>query len=216
MGKARGYTVSRLARLAGVSVRTLHHYDRIGLLRPTDRSAAGYRLYGEADLYRLQQVLFYRELDIPLERIRTILDEPGFDPLAALASHRAELEQSRARLGRLIETIDQTTARLRGEDTMLKDEELYEGFPEEKAEAWQAEAKARWGSTYEESNRRVRSWSKLDGELTRDEGADERYERRKAEALAQRRGRLLEVFEDLARQDSPFSPYPIIRVWPRR
>lgn len=154
------YTVSRLARMAGVSVRTLHHYDRVGLLKPTGRSEAGYRLYGEKDLLRLQQVLFYRELDVPLRRIREILDAPTFDAAAALAEHRALLETRGRRIARLIETIDRTTARLRGETTMLSDEELYEGFPKEKVEAWNAEAAERWGDTYRQSNRRVRSWSK--------------------------------------------------------
>jgi DNA-binding transcriptional MerR regulator len=154
------YTVGRLARMAGVSVRTLHHYDRIGLLEPTDRSEAGYRLYGESDLLRLQQILFYRELDVPLWRIREILDGPSFDLVAALAEHRALLEARGRRITRLVETIDRTTARLRGEERMLTDDELYEGFPHEKVEAWKAEAEARWGETYRESNRRVRAWSK--------------------------------------------------------
>ena len=83
-----GYTVSKLARMAGVSVRTLHHYDEIGLLRPYARTAAGYRLYGEEDLLRLQQILFFRELDFALDNIRQILDDPEFDPLAALDEHR--------------------------------------------------------------------------------------------------------------------------------
>jgi MerR family transcriptional regulator, thiopeptide resistance regulator len=160
MGDAVGHTVSRLARMAGVSVRTLHHYDRIGLLEPTARSASGYRLYGEADLLRLQQVLFYRELDVPLARIKAILEDPAFDPLEALASHRALLEKRAAHVARLIETVDRTTARLRGEGTMLTDEELYSGFPREKAEAWRKEAEQRWGERYGEATRRVRSWSR--------------------------------------------------------
>ena len=139
------HTVSRLARIAGVSVRTLHRYDRIGLLKPTARSGAGYRLYGEQDRLRLQQILFYRELDVPLGRIREILDAPGFDLVAALASHRAVLEERARRIAVLIRTIDRTTASLQGERAMLTDDELYEGFPKEKVEAWKAEAQERWG-----------------------------------------------------------------------
>jgi DNA-binding transcriptional MerR regulator len=154
------HTVSRLARMAGVSVRTLHHYDRIGLLKPSGRTEAGYRLYVEADLLRLQQILFYRELEVPLRRIREIVDDPSFDATAALMRHRALLEERGRRTARLIETIDRTLARLRGEDEMLSDDELYEGFPREKVEAWKKEAQQRWGETYAESNRRVRSWSK--------------------------------------------------------
>jgi MerR family transcriptional regulator, thiopeptide resistance regulator len=153
-------TVSRLARVAGVSVRTLHHYDRIGLLKPTARSEAGYRLYGEGDLLRLQQILFYRELDVPLARIREILDEPAFDLVAALGSHRAVLEERARRIAALIRTIDRTTARLQGERQMLGDEELYEGFPKDKVEAWKDEARERWGEAYEETTMRVRSWSR--------------------------------------------------------
>ena len=75
----KAYTVSQLATMAGVSVRTLHHYDQIGLLRPTARTAAGYRLYAERDLLRLQQILFFKEIELPLSEVRTILDDPQFD-----------------------------------------------------------------------------------------------------------------------------------------
>ena len=78
------YTVSQLARIAEVSVRTLHHYDQIGLLKPSHRTGAGYRVYREQDLLRLQQILFFRELDVPLDQVRDILDDPGFDQVAAL------------------------------------------------------------------------------------------------------------------------------------
>ena len=78
------YTVGQLARTAGVSVRTLHHYDHIGLLVPLSRTEAGYRLYKEQDLLRLQQILFFKELDLPLSEIRDILDDPEFDPVEAL------------------------------------------------------------------------------------------------------------------------------------
>ena len=82
----KAYTVGRLARMAGVSVRTLHHYDQIGLLKPSHRTGAGYRVYREQDLLRLQQILFFRELDVPLDQVRDILDDPGFDQVAALAN----------------------------------------------------------------------------------------------------------------------------------
>jgi DNA-binding transcriptional MerR regulator len=92
----KAYTVSQLAGMAGVSVRTLHHYDQIGLLVPSARTAAGYRLYQEQDLLRLQQILFYKELDLPLAEIARILDDPGFDhpgpraaPAALAAAHGA-------------------------------------------------------------------------------------------------------------------------------
>src|SRR5512143_296680 len=106
MSKRHTYTVQQLARLAGVSARTLRHYDHIGLLKPSARSAAGYRLYGEADLLRLQQILFFRELDFPLADIQGILDEPGFDQVKALHAHRRLLQQEADRLERLLKTIE--------------------------------------------------------------------------------------------------------------
>ena len=123
------HTVHQLASLAGISVRTLHHYDHIGLLKPSARSAAGYRLYGTEDLLRLQQILLFEELDLPLEEIRRILDDPGFEPVRALAQHRRTLELQAERLARLLHTIDRTIARLTEVDMSLTDEELYEGLP---------------------------------------------------------------------------------------
>src|SRR5512142_78697 len=112
MSKRHTYTVQQLARLAGVSVRTLHYYDQIGLLKPSARTAAGYRLYGEADLLRLQQILFFRELDFPLTEIQAILDQPDFDQVKALRDHRLLLQQEADRLGRLLNTIEKTISRL--------------------------------------------------------------------------------------------------------
>ena len=103
-------TVRQLAKLAGVSVRTLHHYDQIGLLKPTSRTAAGYRQYGEKDLLRLQQILFFKELDVPLSEIRAILDRPGFDQVQALQDHITLLVRRADRLTRLLKTIDSTSA----------------------------------------------------------------------------------------------------------
>ncbi|MBA4145294.1 MAG: MerR family transcriptional regulator, partial [Cytophaga sp.] len=87
------YSVKELSEIAGVSVRTLHLYDEIGLLKPSTRTEARYRLYGENELLRLQQILFYKELGISLEEIRSILDDPEFDLLQALESHKVALSQ---------------------------------------------------------------------------------------------------------------------------
>jgi DNA-binding transcriptional MerR regulator len=158
---ARTYTVRQVARLAGVTVRTLHHYDHIGLLTPSDRTAAGYRLYTGEDLLRLQQILFFRELDFPLEQVGEILADPAFDPVRALRSHRLMLQERIARLERLLTTVDGTIARLT-EDTMgLTDEELYAGFSKEQAERYRREAREQYGAAVvEESERRARSMSK--------------------------------------------------------
>jgi len=164
--------VREVAAMAGVSVRTLHHYDRLGLLAPSSRSPSGYRLYEEKDLLRLQQILFYRELDMSLDRIKAELDRPDFDPIAALESHRALLEERASRVARLIETIDKTIASLGGGKAMLSTEELYEGFPKEKAERWEREAKERWGSSeaYAQSRKRVERMTKERWKQVKDEG----------------------------------------------
>jgi len=133
------YTVNELARLAGVTVRTLHHYDEIGLLKPAFTGENRYRYYGEDELLRLQQILIHRELDIPLAEIGAILDAPGFDRLETLQKQRSRLEEQARRYAGMVRTIDRTIARLKGERTM-KDADLYSGIvsPEKQAEyeAW--------------------------------------------------------------------------------
>ena len=157
------YTIKKLAMMAQVSVRTLHHYDAIGLVVPGSRSASGYRLYEEAELLRLQQVLFYRELEMSLDEIGRVLDQPGYDPITALETQRCLLAARAERIARLQDTVDRTIGRLKGE-TMLSDEELYEGFDMSEVEGIKAEAKERWGSTeaYAQSQKRVARMSKAD------------------------------------------------------
>lgn len=155
------YTVQQLAKLAGVSVRTLHHYDQLGLLKPSERTTAGYRLYGESELLRLQQIMFYKELDLSLERIGDILDDPGFEVLQALESHKQALEERRKRLSILLETINKTILKLKGGPVMLTNEELYEGFP--KGQTYREEAIAKWGrETVEGSENKLRKLSKAE------------------------------------------------------
>ena len=165
------YTVSQLANMAGVSVRTLHHYDQIGLLAPRARTEAGYRLYGESELLRLQQILFYRELDVPLDEICRILDDPGFDPVTALKGHRRSLRRRVERLTRLLTTIDRTIERLTEEDAMLTDEELYAGFTPEQAERYSREARETYDrAIVEETERRLRRLSPEEWQAVKDEG----------------------------------------------
>ncbi len=95
------FTVNQLAKMAGVTPRTLHHYDDIGLLKPSRVGDNGYRYYGEEALLRLQQILFYRELDLPLEDIRKIMGRRDFDVLGALQSHKEALGRQVKRLNRL-------------------------------------------------------------------------------------------------------------------
>lgn len=140
----RPYSVKSLAKLAGVSVRTLHHYDRLGLLKPSVRTEANYRLYGQQELIRLQQILFYKELDFPLGEILSILDDPNFDRLSALESHKLALQARQYRLSTLLNTIDKTISTLKGDHIMLTNEELYEGFPN--GHAYRQEAVTHYGA----------------------------------------------------------------------
>lgn len=139
------YTVQQLSQLAGVSIRTLHHYDRIGLLPPAERTEKGYRLYGRAELLRLQQILFYKELGFSLRKIQEILDDPEFDLVKALEFHQRELQKRANRMQQLLGTIKKTIISLKNEKDMISDKELYEGFSQEEIDAMRAEVKERWG-----------------------------------------------------------------------
>src|ERR1700740_128547 len=127
----KSFTFSQLAALSGVSVRALHHYDEIGLLKPASVGANGYRYYGREELLRLQQILFHRELGFSLEEIGRTLDAAGFDKAAALKAHRAKLEAETKRYRELMRTIDQTLASLEGEAKM-EEKAMYRGFDPEK------------------------------------------------------------------------------------
>lgn len=169
--RANSYTIKQLAGLAGVSVRTLHHYDQIGLLRPELRTPAGYRIYQHADLLRLQQILFYRELDVPLAEIQALLDRPGFNPVGALEDHRSHLMKKAARLARLIETIDKTILQYEKETQPMKDEELYQGFTPEQAERYRREAAQSYGEQrVKESEDRIRRMGSQKWEAVKAEG----------------------------------------------
>src|SRR5688572_18251324 len=124
-----GWTVGQLAELARVTVRTLHHYDEIGLLVPSGRSRAGYRLYAEADLRRLHQILLFRELGFTLEAIQQLLDDPDFDRRQALEKQRELLAERLGQTEAILRGIDRALAELNGEGAM-KSEELFEGFEE--------------------------------------------------------------------------------------
>lgn len=165
------YRISELARMAGVTVRTLHHYDHIGLLEPSARTEVGYRLYGDADLLRLQQILFFKELDIPLADVRQILDDPGFDQVAALAQHRQSLLGRTERLQRLLKTIDRTMQKLTEDDMTLTDEELYEGFTTEQIERYKREKREMYDpALVAESERRVKRMGRAEWDSVRAEG----------------------------------------------
>ncbi|HZY45703.1 MAG TPA: MerR family transcriptional regulator [Anaerolineae bacterium] len=165
------YAVRHLAILAGVSVRTLHHYDQIGLLKPTSRTAVGYRQYGEKDLLRLQQILFFKELDVPLSEIQAILDRPGFDQVKALKDHKGLLTQRADRLTRLLKTIDATIDKLSEAKMSLTDADLYEGFSQEQIDRYKREVRELYDvKIVEESEQRVGKMSKQQWAAIKAEG----------------------------------------------
>jgi MerR family transcriptional regulator, thiopeptide resistance regulator len=169
------FTVSQVARMAGVSVRALHHYDEIGLLRPSGRSEAGYRLYAQADLERLQQVMFYRALEVPLEEIARIMTDPEFDVGAALRVQRQLLAEKAVQVRGLIAAVDAAIARLeKGETSMTTSEELFEVFEGFDPQAHEAEAEQRWGKTkeWEQSRRRTARYTKQDWLKIKAEGGE--------------------------------------------
>ena len=153
------YTVKQLSKLAGVTPRTLHHYDQIGLLKPSRVGDNGYRYYGEDSLLRLQQILLYRELDMPLDDIKKIMGRRDFDVLGALQSHRDALQKQSARLNRLLATVNNTIQHLKGEKNM-SEKDMFEGFSEEEQEKLAQEAEQMYDpETVRESNRKWKSYS---------------------------------------------------------
>src|SRR3954470_20822637 len=165
--------VGTVAALAGVTVRTLHHYDRIGLLSPSDRTAAGYRSYSPTDLDRLHQVLLYRELGFPLEQIATLLDDPSADPAQHLRRQHRLLRDRVERTSAMVAAVEkEMEARQMG--ISLTPEERFEVFGEHDPAQYDAEVEERWGETeaYAQSKRRTAAYTKEDWLRIRAEGAD--------------------------------------------
>ncbi len=121
------YTINNLSKLAGVSTRTLRYYDEIGLLKPKRISSSGYRIYGEDEINLLQQVLFYKELDFPLEKIKCIVNSENFDCVEALYEHKKNLLERQKQIEKLLINIDKTILSLKGEDEM-SNKEKFQGF----------------------------------------------------------------------------------------
>jgi len=164
------YTVKQLGELSGVTVRTLHHYDEIGLLKPSHRTDAGYRLYEEKDLMKLQQILIYREMDFALEDIKSILNDPSFDLKEALHDQKRFLLQQHERYQQLLQTIDKTLKRIEEDDQLVTDADLYGGFTPEQAERYDREAKEKYGDMYELSQKNVRQMTKGQWKALGEEG----------------------------------------------
>jgi DNA-binding transcriptional MerR regulator len=176
------WTVGELARLAGVTVRTLHHYDRIGLVRPSHRTSAGYRSYDVRDLDRLQQVLVYRELGFPLDEVATLLDDVDADPAEHLRRQHRLLRDRLERTQAMVAAVEkEMEARQMG--ISLTPEERFEVFGDWLPEEYAAEAEENWGDTeaWAQSQRRTSAMTKDDWLRVKAEGDD--VERRFAEAL---------------------------------
>jgi DNA-binding transcriptional MerR regulator len=181
------YTVKQVAKMSGVSVRTLHFYDETGLLKPAYHGANGYRFYEEPQLLTLQQILFYRELGFELKQIKRILGRPEFEKLAALESHRKVLRKDLTRTRALIATIDKTIEHLKGTKPM-QSHELFAGFNPEVQAKHEQYLIDRYGEGAKEgiaqSKARVKHWTKADWEKSG--AAFNSICRDLAEALAQK------------------------------
>ncbi|MFC1936448.1 MerR family transcriptional regulator [Chloroflexota bacterium] len=151
------YTVKQLARFAGVSPRTLHYYDQIGLLPPSSYGDNGYRQYQEADMLRLQQILFYKELGLNLKNIQAILEQPDFEIMAALQNHKQALMEKQVRLQTLIQTVENTIDYLQGENTM-SDNEIFKGFSEEQQKDYEEEVKQQFGEDNPQVKESIQKW----------------------------------------------------------
>ncbi len=169
------YAVKELAKLSGVTVRTLHFYDEVGLLKPAYYGGNGYRFYEEKQLLALQQILFFRELGFELKHIQRLLGRSDFDQAAALKSHRKVLQKSLERTEELIRTIDKTLAHMKGKKKM-KHAELFRGFDETKQAEYERQLIERFGGEMRkgiaQSRRRVKDWTKSDWQHSGNEWND--------------------------------------------
>lgn len=161
------YTVTKLAQISGVSVRTLHWYDEVGLLKPAYYGSNGYRYYEEEQLLILQQILFFRELGFELKQIRRVLGRSDFDQMVALSSHRQVLKKNLEQTKKLIKTIDKTIEHLKGTKKM-KEKEMFSGFSKEQQAEYERQIIERFGehgkAHIEESKQNAKKWSKTDEE----------------------------------------------------
>ncbi|MGI9016568.1 MAG: MerR family transcriptional regulator [Euzebya sp.] len=172
-------TVSEVAELAGVTIRTLHHYDEIGLLIPSNRTPAGYRMYDREDLRRLQQILFWRALGTPLTEIQAVLDDPAYDRVQVLTRQRAVLAEQVGQASRMLKAVDAALEEAQGGKT-VSESEMFEAF--DNAE-YAEEAEARWGETdaWRQSQERTKNLTDQDKARIAREGIE--HARRLADAM---------------------------------
>ncbi|MFB4475362.1 MerR family transcriptional regulator [Virgibacillus sp. SK37] len=155
--------VKEVSELAGVSIRTLHHYDEIGLLTPKKINGSGYRIYSEADLERLQQILFFKELGFSLKKIKEIMNSSSYKQEEALEIQRGMLIDKRKRIDKMIQTIDKTIQNKKGEIQMT-DKEKFEGF-DFSHNPYEDEARKKWGDqVVDDSNAKIKQLFKYERE----------------------------------------------------
>ncbi|MBC2035031.1 MerR family transcriptional regulator [Listeria booriae] len=162
------YTVQKLAKLAGASTRTLRYYDEIGILKPARINSSGYRIYGQNEVDRLQQILFYREMNVGLDKIKAILEQPDFDETEALKTHRAQLLDKRKQLDELIRNVEKSIAHSERRITMT-DQEKFEGFKQkmidENEEKYGTEIREKYGDDkINKSNAKLKGMSEAEME----------------------------------------------------
>lgn len=155
------YTIRKLSAIADVSTRTLRYYDEIGILKPARINSSGYRIYGESEVNKLQQILFYRELDVPLESIKVILNSPCYDGLQSLKEHHEKLLERRKRLDILISNVEKTIAASEGR-IIMSDKEKFEGFKkkliDENEKKYGKEIRKKYGTDQvERSNEKIKA-----------------------------------------------------------
>lgn len=162
------YTVQKLGKLAGISSRTLRYYDEIGILKPARINSSGYRIYGQNEVDRLQQILFYRELDMSLEQIKVIMESPSFNSYKALIDHREKLLRKKKQLVLLIANVDKTIASTKG-GTYMSNKEKFQGFKEKMIDKnekeYGKEIREKYGNeVVEKSNNKVKNMTEVQHE----------------------------------------------------
>ncbi len=164
------FTVKQLSKMAGITPRTIHYYDEIGLLKPTRVGENGYRYYGNDSILRLQQIMFYRELELPLENIKRIMERSDFDILSALESHKKELNKRMVQMERLIQTVDDTILHLKGKKEMSQ-KQLFEAFSDEQQAEYEKEAMQMYDpAIVKASTKKWKNYTPADKQRIQDEG----------------------------------------------
>lgn len=190
------YKVGEVSKISGISVRTLHHYESKGLLLPSERNEAGYRLYTDDDLMRLQQILFYKTLDFSLEGIRNIMCDSNFDSCKALVEQRHLIKQQKTRMQSVLNLIDKTIQQLERKSKMDMSEK-FSAFGDFDSKQYEEEAEQQWGDTdsYKESMQRTKYYTKSDWQN-----------------ITQENSEIIQALADLLENGSSASEEPVLEL----